>query len=94
MGKSVGDELRAAGGTVGSALLTLTLLPFEGKLVSDGQLQLEEYRGGGKNLEKRLQEAVHEATEAGTLVRALDLLASNSSTKKPKAKRPSKPKSA
>ena len=93
MGKSVGDELRAAGGTVGSALLTLTLLPFEGKLVSDGRLQLEEYRGG-KNLEKRLQEAVREATEAGTLVRALDLMASNSSTKKPKAKRPSKPKSA
>eukprot|EP00964_Phaeocystis_antarctica_P093205 scaffold60075_cov50-Phaeocystis_antarctica.AAC.1 len=29
---SVGDELRAAGGAVGGALLTLTLLPFEGKL--------------------------------------------------------------
>ena len=93
LGKTLGDELRAAGGVVGSALLTLTLLPFEGKLVFDGHLQLEEYRGG-KNLEKRLQEAVREATEAGTLVRALDLRASSSPAKKPKAKRPSKPKSA
>ena len=84
---------RAAAGAVGGALLTLTLLPFEGKLVSDGHMQLEEYRGG-KNLEKRLQEAVREAMEAGTLVRALDQLASDSSTKKPKAKRPSNPKSA
>ena len=61
--------------------------------MSDGHMQLEEYRGGN-NLEKRLQEAVREAMEAGTLVRALDPLASDSSTKKPKAKRPSKPKSA
>ena len=93
LGKTLGDELRAAGGVVGGALLTLTLLPFEGKLVFDSHLQLEEYKGG-KNLEKRLQEAVREATEAGTLVRALDLLASSSPAKKPKAKRPSKPKSA
>ena len=49
---------------MGGALLTLTLLPFEGKLVSDGHMQLEEYRGG-KNLEKRLQEAVREAMEHG-----------------------------
>ena len=42
----------------------------------------------------RVQEAVREAMEAGTLVRVLDPLASDSSTKKPKAKRPSKPKSA
>ena len=61
--------------------------------MSDGHMQLEEYRGGN-NLEKRLQEAVREAMEAGTLVRALDQLASDSSTKKPKAKRPSNPKSA
>ena len=71
LGKSVGDALRAAGGTP-PALLTLTLLPFMGRLISDGQMQLEEHRGG-KGLEKRLQEAVRDATEAGTLVRSLDL---------------------
>lgn len=69
--QSVGDALRATGGALPAQLL-LTLLPFQGKLVADGAMEVEGYRGG-KGLEKRLQEAVAQALEAGTLVRALEL---------------------
>jgi len=54
------------------ALLHLTVLPFRGRLVADGTLQTEPYKGG-KGLEKKLLEALGEALDKDTVVRAAQL---------------------
>ena len=76
--RTLGRELRSAADTDADAplslpaLLHLTVLPFRGRLVADGTLQTEPYKGG-KGLEKRLLEALGEALDKDTIVRAAQL---------------------